>query len=223
MAKLIPGAGELILPEVSHFALLQDPAGFNDALLHFLSHPHAQDATELGGKRQNQVCLHRAVPDAVLEGDAFQKLHRNERLTVLVVNFVDRADVRMVQRRSRLRLALETGESLCVFGDFVRQELQGDKAAQLYILSLINHTHAATADFLDDAVVRNGLPDERVGTNHSAAILGCESWASQRTVASTMPSSRAAKLASESFRVPVGAVKNQITGRKSQVENGAET
>jgi hypothetical protein len=35
--------GELILPEVSHFALLQDPLQFNEALLHFLSHPHAQD------------------------------------------------------------------------------------------------------------------------------------------------------------------------------------
>ena len=39
MASLIPGAGELILPEVSHFALLQDPGQFNDALLHFLSRP----------------------------------------------------------------------------------------------------------------------------------------------------------------------------------------
>jgi pimeloyl-ACP methyl ester carboxylesterase len=39
MAALIPGAGELILPEVSHFAPLQDPGQFNDALLHFLSRP----------------------------------------------------------------------------------------------------------------------------------------------------------------------------------------
>jgi pimeloyl-ACP methyl ester carboxylesterase len=38
-AALIPGADELILPEVSHFALLQDPGQFNDALLHFLSRP----------------------------------------------------------------------------------------------------------------------------------------------------------------------------------------
>jgi len=39
MAALIPGAGELILPEVSHFALLQDPEQFNQALLHFLMRP----------------------------------------------------------------------------------------------------------------------------------------------------------------------------------------
>jgi pimeloyl-ACP methyl ester carboxylesterase len=37
MATLIPGAGELILPQVSHFAVLQDPAQFNEALLRFLS------------------------------------------------------------------------------------------------------------------------------------------------------------------------------------------
>jgi pimeloyl-ACP methyl ester carboxylesterase len=36
MASLIPGAGELILPRASHFAFLQDPKQFNDALLHFL-------------------------------------------------------------------------------------------------------------------------------------------------------------------------------------------
>lgn len=39
LAAVIPGAGELILPNVSHFALLQDPEQFNEALLHFLSRP----------------------------------------------------------------------------------------------------------------------------------------------------------------------------------------
>ena len=36
IAATIPGAGLLILPNVSHFAFLQDPALFNSALLHFL-------------------------------------------------------------------------------------------------------------------------------------------------------------------------------------------
>src|SRR5271166_4701271 len=36
MAALIAGAGELILPGVSHFAFLQDPIMFNGMLLHFL-------------------------------------------------------------------------------------------------------------------------------------------------------------------------------------------
>lgn len=37
MASLIPGAGELILPAVSHFAFLQDRVMFNESLLNFLS------------------------------------------------------------------------------------------------------------------------------------------------------------------------------------------
>jgi len=36
MAATIQGAGLLILPNVSHFAFLQDPVLFNDAMLHFL-------------------------------------------------------------------------------------------------------------------------------------------------------------------------------------------
>lgn len=40
MAALIPGAGELILPQVSHFAFLQDPVMFNRTLLIFLSEPN---------------------------------------------------------------------------------------------------------------------------------------------------------------------------------------
>ncbi len=45
MASQIPGAGELILPEVSHFAFLQDPAMFNETLLHFLSAPADSSAS----------------------------------------------------------------------------------------------------------------------------------------------------------------------------------
>ncbi len=36
MAALIPGCGELILPDVNHFAFLQDPVMFNESLIHFL-------------------------------------------------------------------------------------------------------------------------------------------------------------------------------------------
>ena len=31
------------------------------------------------------------------------------------------------------------------------------------VLSLVNHAHATPAKLLNDAVVRNGLPNERVG------------------------------------------------------------
>jgi pimeloyl-ACP methyl ester carboxylesterase len=44
IAATIPGAGLLILPNVSHFAFLQDPAMFNAALLHFLGDQYRSGA-----------------------------------------------------------------------------------------------------------------------------------------------------------------------------------
>jgi len=37
MARQIPGARLVILPQVSHFAMLQDPDGFNRAVIEFLT------------------------------------------------------------------------------------------------------------------------------------------------------------------------------------------
>jgi len=36
LARSIPGAKLIILPDVSHFAMLQNPAAFNAAMLGFL-------------------------------------------------------------------------------------------------------------------------------------------------------------------------------------------
>ena len=63
--------------------------------------------------------------------------------------------------------ALEAGQSLWVFGYFVGQELQGDKAVQLYVLGLVDHAHAAAAQLLDDAVVRDGLADHLLRKAHA--------------------------------------------------------
>ena len=91
--------------------------------------------------------------NAILQRQPVQKLHGDERFAVLIVNFVDRADVRMIQCRGGLGFALEAAESVRVFGHFIRQELEGNKPAELHILSLIDHAHPATAELLDDAVV----------------------------------------------------------------------
>ena len=82
-------------------------------------------------------------------------------MAVLLANVIDRADIRMVQRRGRLRLALKTGECLWVARHIFGQELQGDEAAQADVLSLVDHTHATTAEPLQNAIVRDGLPQHR--------------------------------------------------------------
>ncbi len=102
----------------------------------------------------------------MLQRQPVQKLHGDERFAVLVVNFVDGADVRMIQGRGSLGFALEAAECLRVFGYVVRQELKGDEATEFDILGLVDHTHPAATELLDDAVVRDRLPHKLGGRNH---------------------------------------------------------
>ena len=60
----------------------------------------------------------------------------------------------------------ETFQRLRVFGDVLRKELQRDEATEFRVLGLVDHTHPTTAEFLDDAVVRDGL------ANHAQARYG---------------------------------------------------
>ncbi len=78
---------------------------------------------------------------------------------MLVINFVDRTNVGMVQCRRSFRFALKAAEGLRVFGYVVGQELQCHKATEFEILSLVHHAHAAAAEPLHDAVMRDGLAD----------------------------------------------------------------
>src|SRR5580704_633056 len=95
----------------------------------------------------------------MLQRHPVQKLHGDERVAVLVVNLVDGADVGVIQCRGSLGFALKAAECLLVFGYIVGQELEGDKTTELHILSLIDHTHTAAAQLLDDAIVGYGLPN----------------------------------------------------------------
>src|ERR1017187_1291506 len=110
----------------------------------------------LDGQRENQFGFEGTPRDAVLQRQPVEKLHGDEVLTFALVNLEDHADIGMVQGGGSLRFALEAGQSLRIFSNLVRQELQGDKVVQLYVLSLVHHTHTTTK-FLDDAVVRDGF------------------------------------------------------------------
>jgi hypothetical protein len=46
---------------------------------------------------------------------------------------------------------------LRILSNLVREELEGNEAVQLYVLSFVDHTHPAAAQLPDDAVVRDGL------------------------------------------------------------------
>jgi len=83
---------------------------------------------------------------------------------------VNGADVRMVQGGSSLRFALKTAQRQRIARDFIGKKFEGDEPVQPGILGLIDHPHAAAAKFLDNAVVRDSLPD------HVWRILRRRSW-----------------------------------------------
>ncbi len=134
---------------------------------------------DLDGEGQDRLDLHRLFGNAVLQGHAIQKLHGDEGFAMLVVNFVNGADVGMVQRGGSFRLALEAAESLRIFGNFIGQELEGDKAAKFNVFGFIDDTHPAAAEHFNDAVMRDGLADHAGTVYPWPIILGGRTAASQ--------------------------------------------
>ena len=78
---------------------------------------------------------------------------------VLFADVINRADVGVIERGCGLGFALETGERLRIAGNFIGQELEGDKAMQPGVFRLVDNAHATAAELFDDAIVRDGLAD----------------------------------------------------------------
>ena len=90
---------------------------------------------------------------------AFQKLHRDKRLVLVLPDFVDGADVGMIQGRRRAGFAPEAFQGLRVVREFVGKKFQGNETPELGVFSFVNHAHPATAQLVHDAIVRDGLSD----------------------------------------------------------------
>ena len=102
--------------------------GFNVAVNDAFGMCRIESIGNFDGERENRVRVQRTIADAMLQRHAVQKLHDNEGLTILLINLMDRADVWVIESRSRLRFALEPSQSLTIFGDIVRQELDSHEA-----------------------------------------------------------------------------------------------
>ncbi len=109
----------------------------------------------------------------------FEKLHRDERLAILLADVINCADVGMVQGGGGLGLALEAAQSLRIAGNLIGQELEGDEAMQASVFSFVHHSHPPAAQLLDDAVVRDGLADQWRGFHPRDVMLGTLMGASQ--------------------------------------------
>src|SRR6266478_6282515 len=138
----------------------------------------------------------RFARNTVLQGFAVEELHRDELLTVLLTNVINCADVRVVQCRCGLRFATKAFQSSGIVKHFWRQELQRHGSMKPRVFRFVNNAHPAAAELLDDAVMRNGLSDQRGEIRHWRLILDfiqtisqqnhvarvCTSWKSLATL-----------------------------------------
>src|SRR5258706_11944176 len=97
----------------------------------------------------------------MLQRHTFQKLHGNERLLAVFADFINGANIRMIESRRRTGFPAKTLQWLRVVRQFIGQEFQGHETAKLGVFSFVNNTHAATTELLDDAVVRDGLVNHK--------------------------------------------------------------
>src|SRR5258707_10764954 len=95
----------------------------------------------------------------MLQRHAVQKLHGDDCLAALLANVMNCADVWVIQSGRCLCFTTKTLQCLAVLGHVLGHKLQSHKTVEPGIFRLVHHTHSATAEFLTDAVVRDGLTD----------------------------------------------------------------
>ena len=83
---------------------------------------------------------------------AFQILHHQEVDAVLMTDVVQRADVRVGERRDGLRFAIEAGAELRIRGERAREDLDRHRAREARVGCSVDLAHPACPDQMVDAV-----------------------------------------------------------------------
>jgi len=81
----------------------------------------------------------------MLQRQAVQELHHDEWMIVLSPDFMDSANIGVIQGGCGLRLSLKTGQRLRILGHVIGQELESNKAVQVDIFRFVHHPHPTTA------------------------------------------------------------------------------
>src|SRR5436309_722036 len=146
---------ELGQPKVENLGLAalrdEDIGGLDIAVNDSFRVRSVQRVRNLNGEVEERLGFERLPCGPVLERLALQQLHGDKRLAFVLIDVVDGADVRMVERGSSLRLSPEAFQGLMILRQGFWQELQCDEAMELGVFGLVDHAHAAATELLKDA------------------------------------------------------------------------
>jgi hypothetical protein len=120
---------------------------------------------DLNGQVENSCSFHRMAADALLQRRAFETFHHDERSPICLANVINRANVRVIERRGSFRFPFKAFEHLRILRQFFREEFQGYGTIQANIFCSVDDSHSTTAELSGDPIVRNGLTDH--GDSHS--------------------------------------------------------
>ncbi len=116
--------------------------------------PQGRLADDLAGRSHSQgTARRRANADELLQIDAVDELHHQKLDAAGLARVVSPHDVRMIQPSDRLHLAAEAGDRLIVVQITMGKDFQGHRLVEEDLPSLVDDTHAAAAQFLQQFVV----------------------------------------------------------------------
>src|SRR5215469_18006229 len=159
-----------------------------------------QTVRNIDGDIEQPIGIYGTVINDVLQRHSVEELHRDEDPTVSLVNFINDADVGMIQGRRRTRFAAEALEHLRVIGKILRQEFKSDEPAEASVLGFVYHPHTPAAQLRQDSVMRNGSTDHWGNPDTPGATKQLCSRSTRRRRKLYAPfSSRCAKLRTPRF------------------------
>jgi len=135
-----------------------DVAGLEIAVRDALAVRAVERLGDLDAVAQHLRERHRAAREPLRGGFSFEQLHDDVLDAILAADVVERADVRMVEARDRLRLALESLPEVGVARDVLGEDLDRDGAFESCVASPIDLAHAACADQGEDLVRPEAFP-----------------------------------------------------------------
>ena len=111
---------------------------------------------DLNPKFKNLLDGERPAMDMLTESFTVNKFHGDERMVILFANVINGADAGVIESGSGVRFTAETLQSLGILLHVIGEKFQGHEAIKAGVQSLVDDTHSASTEFVQNAIVRDG-------------------------------------------------------------------